>query len=351
VTIEATPIAMALVGAGPEADRWARALRGTDHVVLDRIDGGEDAFLATLSREGVDAMAFVAPIPDLAGAIKRAVLAGRHVLIAGPEMLSSRQLLALEALARRRRRAIVLDGETLGDEQLAFVRKMTSGANALWRPRYLRALRTSVAEDASLDALALTEIRRVIAVAGGLPATVSALSPRVDDETGAADVAMVTLSFDAGPVARIDVSLLEPAMQQELVVACDARTIVLRPLDREAPLRIAAGGHRGPKAGAPWAETIHEHPAGEVLDRITIAAERFIAAVRARDVAATNLDEAAQAALVWECARTSMARGGDPVVVAEGEFRAGRPVLNVIQGGGQTTASGETPRLTLVGRG
>jgi hypothetical protein len=61
VTIEATPIAMALVGAGPEADRWARALRGTEHVVLDRIDGGEDDFLASLSREGGDAMAFIAP--------------------------------------------------------------------------------------------------------------------------------------------------------------------------------------------------------------------------------------------------------------------------------------------------
>ena len=350
MTAEQAPIAIALAGAGPEADRWARALRGLEQVALDRIESTEDALLASLSRPEVEAMAFIAPVTDLAGSVRRAVLARRHVLIAGPDMLSSRQLLALDELARRRRRAILLDGETLGDEQLAFLRKMAAGANALWRPRYLRALRTSGMDGGSLDALALAEIRRVLAVAGGLPETVSAYSPRVDDESGAADVAMLTLAFEAGPVARIDVSLLEPSVQHELVVACDARTIVLRPMDSEAPLRIIASGHRGPKGAAPWAETISEHPAAEITDRIALAAERFVAAVRARDVASTNLAEAAQAALVWECARTSMADGGEQVPLARRALPGTRPVLGIIEGGGRTTASGETPRLTLVSR-
>jgi predicted dehydrogenase len=347
---EIRPVNLTISGDGADSGRWARAFRAIEGVSVERIAGDDDAALADLSQPGRDAVVLVAPHSDLAGAIRRATLAGRHVFVAGPDGLGSKQLLALGDLARRRNRAIVFDGGALGDEQLAFVRKMTTGANALWRPRYLRALRTGE-RGLTLDALAVTQLARVLAVAGGVPAMVSAVTPRIDDESGTADVAFITLWFDGGPVARVDVSLLEPQLRDEMVVGCDARTIVLQPLDREAPLLIrAAANHRGPKRGGDWAETVTEHPVGEPRERIQCAAEIFVAALRAGDASATNAEEAARAALTWERARASIGRDGEPVRIDDPCAAAQRPAFELIHGGGHATGERSAARLTVVAR-
>jgi predicted dehydrogenase len=343
-----------VIGTGAESDAWVRAMRGVEDLGVERLSGAtDDDLLEGLSRAGVDAVAFTAPVADLAGAIKRAVMSHRHVLVAGPVALTSQQLLALDELARRRGRVIVFDTGILADERLAFVRKMTSGPQALWRPRYIRALRTGVQSRGTLDELAIADVAAVLSIAGGLPSAVSAVAPRVDDETGAADVAMVTLAFDAGPVARIDVSMVEPSPRQEIVVACDGRSVVLDALDARAPLQIqATASHRGPARGGQWAETVSEHPLGDTGDRMASAAALFAGAVRARDAEQTNAREIASAALVWETARASMARGGEMVALPASSslVEARRPSLQLIQGGGHRVETSEAPVLTLVGR-
>ncbi len=348
------PTTITLAGAGPEAERWAAALRGVEGTEADRIGcAGEDELLEGLSRAGVDAVAFVAPMPDLPVAIKRAAMARRHVFVAGPAALTSRQLLAIHELARRRERVVLFDTATLGDEHTAFIKKMTGGPHALWRPRYLRALRTGAAEERTLDDVAIREIGRVLELAGGLPARVSAMTPRVDDETGAADVAMVAMTFDGGPVARVDVSLVELEPREEIVIGCDGRTIVLNPLDARAPLQIQAGArYRAPRHAGQWAETVSEYPLGEAPDRLSLAAAAFVEAVRRNEAGTSNARAAACAALVWETARESMTRDGESLALpADGVLvRRGRPELHVIEGGGHTLASYPAPELTIVAR-
>ena len=129
-------ITITVVGTGAEADQQARALRGVDGVEIERLAGAsEDELLENLSRGHARAVAFASPVPDLPNAIKRAVMARRHVFVAMPVALSSKQLRAIDDLAARREQAIVFDYGSLGDERLAFVRKMTGGPQALWRPR------------------------------------------------------------------------------------------------------------------------------------------------------------------------------------------------------------------------
>lgn len=339
-------ITIAIAGAGPEADAWARALRGVAGVETACVAAGEDELLAALSRPEVAAVAFVPPLADLPGLIRRAVIAGRHVLVAGPAALASRQLHALDDLARRRERAIVFDTGALADERFAFVRKMTGGPQGLWRPRYVRSLRTGVHGRATLDELAVADLATVLSLVGGVPSGVTACSPRVDEEGGAADVAMVTVSFAGGPVARVDVSMVEPWLRQEIVVACDGRTVVLDALDQRAPLQIhAATRHRGPADGQ-WAETISEHPVGDAGDRLALLAATFVRAVRERDVSATNARELALAATVWEKARESMALGGERVDVSA-PVSVARPVLQLIRGGGRRIEA-VAPELTVV---
>ncbi len=345
-------VTITVVGTGAGADAQARALRGIDGVEIERLAGAsEDELLENLSKPHAQAVAFAAPIADLPNAIKRAVMARRHVFVPVPVALSSKQLRAIDELAARRERAIVFDYGSLGDERLAFVRKMTGGPQALWRPRYIRALRTGAHGSSTLDELALADIGLVLAVADGMPSRVSAFSPRVDDENGVADAAMVMLSFDGGAVAQIDVSLVEPMLRQEIAIACDGRTIVLDALDQRAPLQIqAAARHRGPQTSGQWAETVSEHPLGDVGDRVARAAATFVSAVRSNSSAATNAADMAQAALVWETARESMARGGEllPLFTHVAHPEPKRPALQLIHGGGQRRDDRPPPELTLV---
>jgi hypothetical protein len=227
---------------------------------------------------------------------------------------------------------------------------MTASPGALWRPRYARVLRTGASRH-SLDEIAMAEIACVLSIMGAAPAHVSAIAPRIDDETGHADAVMVTMSFDGGPVVTVHVSLNEPQQRREMVIACDGRTIVMDSFDARAPLQIqAAGRHTGPNTGTAWSETISEFPTtATMMEREALVVAEFVAAVRARDLAAVNLREMALAASAWEAARGSIAAGGEPRELA-GEPRTLRPDLQVIQGGGKAAGDASPPALTLVRR-
>jgi hypothetical protein len=344
---------IALVGAGPDADRWSRALRGVDGVEIVRTaDLSGDDFLESLSQPAVSAVAFAAPVADLPGAIRRVAMTNRHVLVAGNVALASRQFAALDDVAHRRGRTVLFETSALAGEHFAFLRKMIAGPNALWRPRYIRSLHTGAMGQRTLDEAALHDVTTVLSLSGGMPAAVSAWAPRVDDESGSDDVAMLTLAFDGGRVARIDVSLLEPQPRSEIVVACEGRTMVIESADGATTLRIhAAGRHRGPQRGAGWAETVTEYPVANAAPAETRVAEAFVAAVRRGGAEATNAGALARAALVWETARMSISRGGEalPLPVSSGLVEPRRPALQLIHGGGHTT-QGAPPELTVVGR-
>lgn len=331
------PLVIGVCGAGTGAERWARALRGVDGVEVARLGAvTEQDLLEALSRPEIEAIAFTGDTPDLGGSIKRTLLSGRHVLAVDPPALSASQLSALGDLARRRRRTLLFDTGLLEDERIDFVRKMTVGPHALWRPRYLRSLRTGAHEGRSLDDLAIADITCVLRLAGETPVSVSAVAPRLDDETGASDVVMAMLTFPGGPAARIDVSLVEPEMRYEVVLACQGRTLVLDGYNLRAPMQIQASArHRGPQQGS-WGETVSEHPAHEAAERVPRVAAAFSAAVRSRDTSTSNAHQIAEAATVWEAARESIQRGGELNQIGE---QAGtpdeRPALQVIRGGGR----------------
>ena len=344
----ARPVAVAVIGSGAAAERWTRALRGVEGVAATAgTSASEDDLLAACSDPAVDAVAFASPVADLPGAVRRALIAGRHVFVAMPVALSSGQFGALGDTARRRDRVLLFDSPLLGDDRFAFGRKMTAGPNALWRSRYVRSLRTGACERHSLDELAIGDIAVILSLIESTGARVSAVAPQVDDESGGGQAAMLTLAFERGPVARVDVSLIEPVLRYEVVIACDGRTVVIDPLDARAPLQVqAAGRHAGPR-DAQWAETVIEHPVDGGRERSAVAAPAFVTGVRSRDREAGNALELAMASRVWEAARESMASGGEMVDVADVDA-SGRPALRAIEGGGNTTDAAAPPTLKVL---
>jgi predicted dehydrogenase len=329
--------------AGSAFEPWARALRGIEGVSVEPV-AGDDGLNDPLSREDVDAMVFAGAPGDAVSAIKRALMANRHVFVAGTPAIATKQLLSLDAVARRRNRVLMIDTGALGDERVDFVRKMVSGPQPLWRPRYVRSLRTGAADTQTLDEVAISNIGFVLNVSGATPARVSALSPRIDDADGHGGVALMTLVLEGGAVARIDVSLVEPQARHEVAIACDGRTVLLDAFDARAPLQIQS--ERASRQGA-WSETVTEHPASEPIDSICGAAEAFVTAVRARDVNASNVRAMAQATSVWESARESMANGGAMIEIGERAAER-RPALKLIVGGGHVDDSYPAPELRVV---
>lgn len=345
-----TPAATSATGVavmGPDSERWARALRGIENVTATRAPDTD--LMSMLARDDINAVAFVGSTSDLAAAIKRALLSNRHVLVAGTPAISAKQLLALDAQARRRSRVLMFGTGTLGDDRVDFVRKMVSGPQALWRARYVRSLRTGAGDSQSIDELAIADIGFVLSVCGETPARVSAVSPRGAEESGASDIAIMTLIFESGAVARIDVSLVEPEPRHEVALACDGRTVLFDAFNARAPLQIqSASRHRTPKMGN-WEETVTEHPGVEPTEQAVRVGSSFIAAVRARDVSASNVRAVALATSVWESARESIAATGAMIDIG-GRGQEQRPRLKLIVGGGHIDESYPAPHLEIVSR-
>jgi predicted dehydrogenase len=345
-------VTIAVIGAQADAPAAARALRSVEGTSVEMTAASDDDMLALLSRPDIDAVAFAGRIADLPGLLRRTLLAGRHAFVATPAALASKHLIALDELARRRGRVMMFDDGSAHDERIAFITRMTAGSTALWRPRYVRALRTGLHGDTTLDEIAVGQISRTLAIIGAACERVSCIAPRLAGDEATADAAMLTLSFDGGAAARIDISLAEPSLADTLTVACDARTIVLDAFDLRAPLQIhASASYRGPQSHGQWAETISEHPLSTLNDQAARAAQSFVDAVRARDLVASNARALAAAARIWEMARDSMARGGEMLDITGADVVAAqRPELQLIHGGGHRVADAPAPELTLVRR-
>jgi hypothetical protein len=204
----------------------------------------------------------------------------------------------------RRTRVLVFDAGALTDERVDFVRRMIVGSQALWRPRYVRALRTGATSGHTLDALAISDIHLVLTLLGGAPSRVSAVSPRIDDETGAADVAMLTLMFDGGSTARIDISLIEPEPPRGRDRLRRTHARARCPTHaRRFRSRLARGAVRATVNGQKPSANIHRAKRRNV----TRARQPFVAAVRA-ETPPPRTHARRSVGDVWEAARESIAR-------------------------------------------
>ena len=335
-------LTFAVLGAEEAAQQYVRAFRGVDGVSAYLVDAGEDGLLDALSRDDTGCLVVTEMAHDVAGWVKRALVAGRHVFVAGTPALDERRYDEIDQLARRRRRVAAFDTGFMLDERLAFIRKMAAAPQALWRPRYVRSVHAGGPVE-RLDEIAIAQAALMLEVTGMRAERVTACAPFVaGDETS--NVAMVNVMFAGGAVASVHVAPGEALWQRETVIVCDGRTVALDPFDARGPLRIAASSaHSFAPTAAAWQETTSEHaPASE---RLPAVAEAFCAAARARDVSFGNAAALASAAALWAAARRSIANGGEVTDVAR--QRPQRPELRLIKGRGRGGASA-APALTLV---
>jgi predicted dehydrogenase len=337
---------VAVAGTSPDALQWARAFRGLEAQVAEAPEASPDGLTATLSERPCDVVVLPASAYRLPAAVRSAILAGCDVLLTDTPALNADQFASLAEIARRRGRIVHVRDERMEDERVQFVRRMTRGAHAPWPVRYARSLRTTDAT--SIDAAAISEIRLTSELLGQPAERVICVAPRVEEDGVAPTAAMLTFVFRGGAIATIEVSGDPTRPTKQTTLVCDGRTVLLDAFSVHSPLQIlAAARHRGPQDATPWSEVVSEYPPPSCVDPITAAAESFMRAVRARDVAMTNLAEVASAAALWQAARASIAAEGEAQDLTEAPQVAVRPQLRVIAGGGHASDI-PAPRLTVV---
>ena len=338
---EAGPTRVALVASGDDAAIWAHALRGHGGVEVVSVGvATQDEILERISESAIDGVVFAQSAPDLTAALKRAIIARKHVMCA-PMVADSHQLLVLEELARSRRRALLFDAGELSDPRIALIRRSTRSEHDLRRIRYVRS--TSIDADArGVEDIALRALAR-LAPLMGLPRALAASATSGDTD---GDLAWVTMTawYEQGGSARIDASTLEPEPLDEMVAVTAARAFVLEAghLQMVSTARTSRlGGGIREERSRPVARTPEERLSATFLQTVREGAFRS----NARDVA--------RAALMWEMARTSLRSNGAQVTLPAIHplVATPRPNLQVIKGGGHTTDSGSVPMLRVMAGG
>ncbi|HXK32947.1 MAG TPA: hypothetical protein VNM91_02910, partial [Dehalococcoidia bacterium] len=272
-------ISVLVAGAAGDIAPVARAFRALEGVTVTTVDASSaDAVAEAITSSGVSLVAIVPPLPDLHVLIRRALVRRCDVAVCGPVALSSQQALALDDIARRRGRMLMFDAPHVADERWAFVRNMTSGPRAMWSPRFVRSLRAGASGRASLDELGIYDAQCVLAIADGLPASVSAVSP-------SPALLSLTMSFSDGRAARVEVSLEEQPRRRHVAVVCDGRSIIVDDYDARSPLQVHAAV-RGERART--SEPLLEYGATSAEARRQRFTETIAAAARSRDLAAAN---------------------------------------------------------------
>jgi predicted dehydrogenase len=259
-----------------------------------------------LADPDVQALAVAVDAPNHHGVAKRALLAGRHVLVEKPLTLAAADGEELCGLAEQGR-LVLMVGHLLLYHPAVAVAKAALDAGELGEPRYLRAERVSLGvvreTESAWWSLAPHDIAVAIHLFGELPVSVSATGAAYL-RPGREDVAFASLAFPGGRLAHVHVSWIDPDKRRALTVVGSKRTLTF--------------------AGAPGGEAVTiAGPGGEVVaprfgaaEPLLAECEHFVACASSGARPRSDGRQGLAVVKVLAAGERSMRRGGAPEPVA-----------------------------------
>ncbi|MDJ0841259.1 MAG: Gfo/Idh/MocA family oxidoreductase [Acidobacteriota bacterium] len=185
------------------------------------------SFETALKRKGIHAVVVGGPVDERAELAKRALKAGKHVLVERPLVCSDADAKSL--VTRARENGLVFMVDHLLCFHPAFVKlKTLVDEGALGKIRYIQATRNHNArfrvQDHPVYAFAPNDLAMILALAKVIPSAVTSLGGPV--RQGVAEVTHTHLDFHSGLQAHIIVSWVHHFRRQQLVVAGANQTAV-----------------------------------------------------------------------------------------------------------------------------
>ena len=198
------------------------------------------SYAEVLSDETIQAVAIATPAETHGLMVREALLAGKDVFVEKPLCLSAEQGQSLVALARERRR-ILMVGHLLWYHPAVLKLKDLIDSGELGRIQYIYSNRLNLGkirrEENILWSFAPHDISVILGLLGETPHSVTAQGGNYLHEQ-IADTTVTLLSFPSGVKAHIFVSWLHPFKEQKLIVVGDRKMAVFNDMEQKDKLLL-----------------------------------------------------------------------------------------------------------------
>jgi predicted dehydrogenase len=331
--------ALAVIGAGRWGGNWVRTLASLEGVELRWCCDVSPACLDNVRRQfpkvkttsrlddvlgdaGLAGVVVASIAPTHFDLARRALLAGKHVLVEKPMTLTTREALELTDLARRQDRRLMVGHLLEYHPVVRGLQKMIVGGE-LGEVFYLYSQRLNLgtirSDENAWWSLAPHDISVACRLLGSTPLSVQCRGQSIVHRN-VADVVFATLAFPGGRIAHFHVSWLDPHKSRKLTVVGSRASAVF---DDTAEHKLAVhdkGFDRSPaSAGGPKVISLRQggthFPEVDAAEPLALEARHFIDCIRTGARPLSDGEAGALVVAVLEAGQRSLDRGGEVVAI------------------------------------
>ena len=270
----------------------------------------------------IDAVAIATPISSHYLIAKRALLAGKHVLIEKPLTATAAEGMSLVRLARRCRKRLMV-GHTFeyNPSVLKVAELLRSGD--LGKPYYIDSVRVNLGlyQADGLNVvwdLAPHDISIILHWLGQMPRSVSAWGHSFVRK-GIADVAFLRLEFSGDVLAHLHVSWLNPTKIRKITVVGNKKMVVYDELENAEKLKVCdKGAHIDPtsrelRVGYRVGDIVS--PRVDTTEPLYQECQHFVECILQDKKPRTDGENGVRVVRILEAADKSISRGGSRIII------------------------------------
>jgi predicted dehydrogenase len=271
--------------------------------------------------DDVEAVVLATPAIAHAEQTRRALVAGRHVLVEKPIALDPAEASSVAADAERAGRVLMVGHLMLyhpGFRRLVDI--VASGE--LGELLYAYSLRVNLGrlrrDENALWSLGPHDVSMLLEIFGDLPESISARGAAYLQD-GIEDVVFVNLSFPGQRMAQIQLSWLDPRKERRLTVVGSRKMVEFDDVHPTEKLRIYDKGYERPPSFTQYGEYLTVRHGDVHIPRIDMAepleleCRHFVDCCRGAGPPRSGPRHAVQVVQILDAAQHSLERGGTPV--------------------------------------
>ncbi len=317
IASEAACELVAIADPNPVAVERARALAPSAIVYTDAD--------AIWNDDGIDSVVIATPAATHASLTRRALAAGKHVLVEKPLALSMDHAAEIEGAAARSGRIAMVGHLMVFHPAVVRLRELMRSGD-LGRLHYVHSTRANLGkvrhDENALWSFGPHELSMLDYLLEKQPEAVAAHGASIL-QRGIEDVVFVTIRYATGELAQLHLSWLHPRKERTLTLVCSQKMVVF---DDVAPekLRIYDKGYDRPRNFTDFAEylTIRDGdvyiPQLAMEEPLRLQLRHFLECMATGRAPLTNVASGRRIIEVLAAAQQSLERGGIPVELQPG---------------------------------
>lgn len=280
-----------------------------------------------LADPSVDAVIVATPAPTHAGLALAAFAANKHVMIEKPLAMNTRDALALCEASRASQRIGMVGHLMLYHPAVVRLRELLH-SGALGTFHYLHSTRVNLGrirhDENALWSFGPHDLSIIEFLLDRSPKSVVARGQSVLQQ-GVEDVVFLTLRYETGELAHVQLSWLSPRKERRMTLVCAKRMVEFDDMAVDK-LRIFDKGYDRPPEFTEYAQylTLRDGdvhiPEVSMREPLQLQLEEFIASIEGHRMPRSSLESGVHVTAVLEAAQRSLSLDGAPVDVEPTPF-------------------------------